>query len=90
MSNHHVRLDRVDEGHRLSIAGAFDAETVFHLRTSLADIRIEPGETLIADLSATDFMDSSGVGFLVGLRRRAIAGTWTFRTTGARGLTCPC
>jgi len=55
----------------LSVAGEIDVATSPQLRDELHQL-IDQGATgIVIDLSATTFMDSSGLGVLVGLLRRS-------------------
>ncbi|MEQ8584963.1 MAG: STAS domain-containing protein [Thalassobaculaceae bacterium] len=85
MTAHFFSLSRDGDGTVIAISGAFDAETVFDLRGQPAMRDVAPGTRVIVDLSATDFMDSSGVGFLVSLSRRGQREGWTLEIVGAAG-----
>ena len=85
MSGHRLDDETIEGGHVLHVIGALDAETVFEARTKVDALSVDPNDTFVIDLSRTDFMDSSGLGFLAGLARRADAGGWRFRTRGATG-----
>lgn len=47
-------------------AGSINSSTVAKLDTSINDLVHEGRSTIVLDLSATDFISSSGVGLLVG------------------------
>lgn len=80
-------IDLTHDGDRfvLTVSGAFDAETVFDIRGRMNSEALGDGCTLIVDLSGTEFMDSAGIGFIVGLARRASREGWAFEATGATG-----
>jgi anti-sigma B factor antagonist len=67
----------------ITVEGDLDLATAPALRQLLHD-RIDDGEMhLILDLSRLDFLDSSGLGVLVGAARRVrteLAGTMTLRS----------
>lgn len=85
MTAHFFNLSSDGDSTVIAISGAFDAETVFDLRSQPAVRDVAPGTRVIVDLSATDFMDSSGVGFLVSLSRRGQREGWTVEIDGAAG-----
>jgi anti-sigma B factor antagonist len=56
----------------LALAGEVDLATVPRLRDQLARfVSDHPGRPVVADLDAVSFIDSTGLGVLVGGRRRA-------------------
>lgn len=69
----------------IAVTGAFDAETVFDLRGSFPAGAIACGTVVSVNLAATEFLDSSGLGFLVTLSRRSQRENWTLELTGATG-----
>ena len=85
MTAHFLKIHRCQGNLTLAINGAFDAETVFHLRSGFPADQVQAGSVVVVDLSATDFMDSSGVGFLVSLLRRGQRDQWTIEIRGASG-----
>ena len=85
MTAHGISLTRDDEGVVLAITGAFDAETVFEIRSQIEEAGCESPSSMTVNLAATEFMDSSGLGFLVVLARRAQLENRHFETVGAMG-----
>jgi anti-sigma B factor antagonist len=55
-----------------AVAGDVDISTVAQLRECLFELA-DSGETLIVDLNRVAFIDSAGLGALVGAARRAVA-----------------
>jgi anti-sigma B factor antagonist len=56
----------------IAVRGELDIGTAPELRAALAEaIEAHPGARLIADLEGLDFIDSAGLGILVGGRKRA-------------------
>jgi anti-sigma B factor antagonist len=66
--------ERLGDGTALvTVAGELDIGTADHLRTQLAELRTQGDiERLVVDLSDVTFIDSSGMGVLVGAQRLAI------------------
>jgi anti-sigma B factor antagonist len=59
----------------VSAAGDIDVATAPELRTRIyAEITANPGELVVVDLSETTFIDSSGLGVLVGALKQARQG----------------
>ena len=70
-----LSLDVHDDGawSVLKMAGEVDLNTVEGLRQKLADL-IEAGRSkLILDLERLDFLDSIGLGALIGARKRPVS-----------------
>lgn len=65
-----ISVDRVDDGDyvRLSPSGELDAYSVAQFREAFAELSAEP--RVIVDLSGVQFMDSAGLGALIGGIRR--------------------
>lgn len=65
---------RFEDGHTVvEIGGYIDLRTCGRLRENLLELS-DRGHCLLAmDMSGVDFMDSSGLGVLVGARKRAVA-----------------
>lgn len=55
----------------VACAGEVDLATVSQLRTALTDEMLDGPVDLVIDLSKVTFMDSSGLGALVGAHRKA-------------------
>ena len=69
----------------LSIVGAVDAYTASVLRERLQlGATLYPGTTLTVDVSALEFIDSSGLGVLVGALRRCQQGGGGIELRGVR------
>ncbi|HWI73658.1 MAG TPA: anti-sigma factor antagonist [Baekduia sp.] len=65
-----VDVDRRDEQVALAFTGELDLETAPQFRDRLADAEHE-GTTVVVDLRSVTFIDSSGVGELLGAHQRA-------------------
>lgn len=64
-----IQRDRTTQGHTICRpVGDLDAFTVRHFRQAVADLAGTP--RLIIDLSGTTFIDSAGLGALIGAIRR--------------------
>src|SRR3954451_23506660 len=56
----------------LSVAGEIDLATVPKLRDQLIELTADhPGQAVVVDLGGVSFLDSTGLGVLVGGQRRA-------------------
>lgn len=55
---------------RLAPTGYIDLDTVRGLAGTTDTLNLAPGSTLVMDLDGVDFVDSSGLSYLVRLRRR--------------------
>lgn len=59
----------------VAVRGELDISTAPQLRAALIEaIEAHPGACIVADLEGLEFVDSAGLGILVGGRRRAQAG----------------
>lgn len=67
-----IRIRPVDDAAELVVAGDIDAMTAHVLRDALADAQHHFG-AITVDLAGVDFIDSAGLGALVGGWRRAAA-----------------
>jgi RND superfamily putative drug exporter len=65
-----MEADRHDEQISLALAGELDLETAPQFRERLAGVE-DGAQTLIVDLRRVTFMDSSGIGELLGAHQRA-------------------
>lgn len=71
MEKFSLGITRTEEGPRVAITGELDAYTAPRLRR-LADLLIDgSGPKLVFDLTETAFVDSTGLGVLVGAARKA-------------------
>jgi len=52
------------------LAGEIDTYTVPEVRTAFDELVIDPGGTVVVDLREVSFLDSSGLGAIVGLYHR--------------------
>ena len=55
----------------VSFVGEVDVSSVSQVRTSMREMFVEGDVHLLLDLSGVTFMDSAGLGLLVGIRRQA-------------------
>ena len=67
----------------VSVSGELDLATQSELRTCLNDLIVAGHVNLVLDLSACSFVDSTGLGALIGARRRVHA------FHGSLRLVCP-
>ncbi|MGW2587906.1 STAS domain-containing protein [Streptomyces virginiae] len=65
----------------LTITGALDMDTVAHITTATDPLTLE-GRTLVLDLAAVTFIDSSGLNTLLILRNRVEAEQGTLELRG--------
>jgi len=63
----------------VTVAGEIDHVTVPRLRVTLLSLAEHGRHRLVIDLTAVDFMDSSGLGVLAGALKRSRAGDGSFR-----------
>jgi anti-sigma B factor antagonist len=77
-----ITIDRVDEHVVCRPVGELDAFTVGHFRESLTELG--GGERVLIDLSGVPFLDSAGLGALIGGVRRAREGGGDVAVYGAR------
>jgi anti-sigma B factor antagonist len=78
-----VALTVEDEYVLVAAAGEFDVHTAPELRSAMLDAIASPRPGVVVDLSEVTFLDSSGLGVLVGGLKRATAGGQWMR------LVCP-
>jgi len=72
---------------RLELVGEIDLANIVRIRDRVQDhLDAAPTSEVVADLSATTFIDSAGVGMLVGCRRAAAETGKAFIVTGAVGV----
>lgn len=67
----------------VAVAGEIDIATVAELRERLFELA-ESNQSVIVDLSQVSFVDSTGLGALVGAAKRAAAHGGTLHVVGAR------
>lgn len=66
-----LRVRPAADGARVSVSGELDAYTAPQLRKVLDEVLDGSVKRLVVDLCATTFVDSTGLGVLVGASRRA-------------------
>jgi anti-sigma B factor antagonist len=76
ISNHHhedlqLRMHVVDGIQVFELSGSLDIATSPTVRASLLEASARGDHRLIVDLTAVDFLDSTGLGALIGAQRRA-------------------
>ncbi len=67
----------------VTLRGELDLATQGEFRTRVIDLLVSGSTDLVVDLSALTFLDSTGIGALIGIRRRAHA------LQGSLILVCP-
>jgi len=67
----------------MSVTGEIDLASIAEFRTALR--RLPDDQSVIVDLSGVDFLDSLGVGVLLGARRRRQDRGETLRVVGTEG-----
>lgn len=72
-----IHVNERDGYNIVTVIGEIDLHTAPDLRTCLADLVLQGRVEIVVDLTALDFIDSSGLGVLVGAlnRARAAGGT---------------
>ena len=80
------RVEREHDGAvaRLRLIGEMDAGTVDVFRAAIVDLRDAGEERVTLDLSELDFIDSTGLGALVGALKRFRDGDGDVTLTGVR------
>jgi anti-sigma B factor antagonist len=78
-----IDVSRGAEATVVSLAGEIDLATQGELRTVLNDLVVAGDVDLVLDLSEVSFIDSTGIGALIGTRRRVHA------FQGSLTLVCP-
>ena len=66
-----LKVDRADGETRVGVSGELDAYTAPQLRKVLDDILDGSIDRIVVDLRGTTFIDSTGLGVLVGAARKA-------------------
>lgn len=61
------------------LSGEIDTYTVAELRRSFDEIAVRPDGQVVVDLRDVTFLDSSGIGALIGLHHRVEGGHGRFR-----------
>ncbi len=79
-----VRLDRRDGAAVVSARGEIDLSSSPELRSALHEEEARAG-TVVLDLREVTFMDSSGLGVIVGQHKRAREDGFRFKVAVARG-----
>jgi anti-sigma B factor antagonist len=69
----------------ITLAGELDAATAPLLLDAADLLAVDHPEPVVVDLSAVRFVDSSGLGAIVRLRKRLLAGGGDLVVTGATG-----
>ena len=67
------------------LRGSLDLATAPTVRAALADATEKGGHDLIVDLTALEFLDSTGLGVLIGAHRRAAEHGGSFRLVVSEG-----
>jgi len=68
-----------------AITGAFDAQVIGPTQKTFQDLLTDNEGDIVLDMSAVDFMDSSGVGSIVFLHKRLVASKRTLFLSGLNG-----
>jgi anti-sigma B factor antagonist len=66
----------------VTLEGALDAQTAPTLKNSFAEIIRDGRQDIVLDLTAVDFMDSSGLGAVVGAYKQVRIGKGDLRIAG--------
>lgn len=67
-----IDVHRVGAVPVVRVGGDLDIATVAQLRTQLLDLADERPPAVVVDLSEVTFLDSTGIGVLIGARRRLL------------------
>jgi anti-sigma B factor antagonist len=76
LSGLEIRVEEGGESVRLELSGELDIDTRMRLKTALAGAEARRPETIVVDLRRLRFMDSMGLGVLLGALRRSRTGGW--------------
>ena len=68
-----VKLTVQDEVSKVRLAGELDTYTVPQVRAAFTQLVVAPGTQVVVDLQDVSFIDSSGLGALIGLHNRLAA-----------------
>jgi anti-sigma B factor antagonist len=71
-----VRVEEEGDTVRLELVGELDIDTRLSLKGALARAEAAHPETIVVDLRRLEFMDSMGLGVLLGALRRSRTGGW--------------
>jgi anti-sigma B factor antagonist len=69
----------------LSLAGEIDVANVAQVRSAAVELLERGATSLIVDLSAIEYIDSSGMGMLVGLKKRLADSNGNITIVGVGG-----
>lgn len=72
MSSIHLELNTVETGNRaeVDLSGILDLGTVSKLRVVLDELLAHNCKNIVMDMSAVQFVDSSGIGFIARMQRK--------------------
>ena len=68
-----IKITKTDSLNHISFVGTFDAASCKQARTLLGELSIEEKSSYVCSLKEVDFIDSSGLGVLVGFLKRVRA-----------------
>ncbi|WP_076260910.1 STAS domain-containing protein [Intrasporangium flavum] len=74
-----VSVSAGDSSSLVRLAGEVDTYTVPDVRAAFDSVALAPGATVVVDLRDVTFLDSSGLGAVIGLYHRARAAGATLR-----------
>ena len=74
-----VSVSSADGSSLVRLAGEVDTYTVPDVRAAFEAVALAPGATVVVDLRDVTFLDSSGLGAVIGLYHRARAAGATLR-----------
>ena len=82
-----LRIDVLEEGPRrvVRLGGECDLATATQLQEALSPMRSPDVDEVIVDVSELTFMDSTGLGVLVGALKRVRENNGAFKIAGAKG-----
>jgi anti-sigma B factor antagonist len=80
-----IRVEREGETVIFRLRGSFDIATSPSVRAALLEAANEGKHDIIVDLSQVEFLDSTGLGALVGGHRRALENGGTVRLVATDG-----
>ncbi|MDE9367797.1 STAS domain-containing protein [Luteipulveratus sp. YIM 133132] len=74
-----VVIGSVNDHTVVSVRGEVDMATAPDLQQALTQVTAEPGFRVVVDFTGTTFIDSSGIGALIGVHRSVAAGSGRLR-----------